>query len=74
VGEATRGVRPGRGTLGALRPQLRDVAGSELVEVGWGERDFYIRAGGYPITPLSAVTAGNVMYQATAFCGGGRAR
>lgn len=154
-----------------LWPQLRDFAGSELVEVGWGDRDFYmapagtsgmaleaalrpgpsvlhvvgfrgsverlfaasvveirlsgrgveqlaafieaayakdaagaviplgpgqhpgsrfylareryhalktcnvwtaraLRAGGCPITPLYAVTAGNVLYQAAAFCGG----
>ena len=29
-----------------LWPQLRDFAGSELVEVGWGERDFYMAPAG----------------------------
>ncbi|MBI2162013.1 MAG: DUF2459 domain-containing protein [Candidatus Rokubacteria bacterium] len=31
-----------------------------------------LRAGGCPITALYALTAGNVMYQAAAFCGGSR--
>jgi len=29
-----------------LWPQLRDFAGSEFVEVGWGERDFYMAPAG----------------------------
>ncbi len=29
-----------------LWPQLRDFVGSELVEVGWGERDFYMAPAG----------------------------
>ena len=31
---------------GGLWPQLRDFADSELVEVGWGERDFYMAPAG----------------------------
>jgi uncharacterized protein (TIGR02117 family) len=31
---------------GGLWPQLRDFAGSELIEVGWGERDFYMAPAG----------------------------
>ena len=67
-------------------PEHGDFADFEYVEVGWGDRDFYVardkyfllrtcntwtaralRSAGLPITPLYAVTAGNVMGQARRF-------
>jgi uncharacterized protein (TIGR02117 family) len=38
-----------------LWPQLRDFADSELVEVGWGERDFYMAPAGTSGMALKAV-------------------
>lgn len=55
---------------GGLWPQLRDFADSELVEVGWGDRDFYMApAGTSGMTLKAALRPGPSVLHVVGFSG-----